>query len=278
MEHIQSAIAKARKARKNRLDSGIVAVPEPTALQEASNQHSGDADRLWANLASIKLDVAHLKREKIFLDQSVGNTTPFDAIRTRMIHDMRTNGWRRVAITSPGPNCGKTTLCLNLAFSYTRLSHSKAMVVDIDMRHPTVGKKLNIENGEKDFSNVLAGEGAPEDYLLCYDQKLAFATNHNAVQCSAELLQDKETAHVVDLVEEHYKPDAILFDTPPMLACDDLFAFIDQVDCVLLVAAADSTTFEELEKCKSEIETHSNLMGVVLNKSRYLDKADRYGY
>lgn len=83
---------------------------------------------------------------------------------------------------------------------------------------------------------------------------------------------------MIDGLEERYDPDVMIFDTPPLLTCDDTSAFLDQIDCVLLVAASEASTVEEMKKCEHEIRERSNLLGVVLNKCRYLEKPYTYGY
>ncbi len=281
MERIQAAIHKARKARQNSVASEKVDAPAPALAFEPSRSDSAfshsSEDQLWANLTEIKLNAKYLRRIRVVADQVGDHTAPFDVLRTRMLHQMHSNNWRRVAVASPGSACGKTTLCLNLAFSLARQRDIKTMVIDLDMRRPSIDKILK-QNGQRSFAHALERESVPEEHMLCYEQKLAFATNSKPAPNPAELLQDKGAAHVIDQLEDRYKPNVMLFDTPPMLACDDTFAFLDQIDCVLLIAAAESTTAEEVEKCEREIATRTNLLGVVLNKCRHLDKADSYGY
>ncbi len=281
MERIQSAIQKAREARQTPADTTVApesaASPASEADQKRDRSSETTVDQRWSDLNSVTLLPKQLKKVRIVAAQPSTQSASFDVLRTRMLHQMNTNNWRRVAIASPGVACGKTTLCVNLAFSFARQRNTRTFVIDLDMRRPAIGKLLKLGGGSN-FSDALEGRNAPEEHLACYEQRLAFATNSKPVSNSAELLQDKGVAHVIDDLETRYQPDVMLFDTPPMLACDDTIAFLDQVDCVLLVAAAESTTAEEIAKCQREIVARSNLMGIVLNKCRYLEKTDSYGY
>jgi hypothetical protein len=63
-----------------------------------------------------------------------------------------------------------------------------------------------------------------------------------------------------------------------MLAGDDAIGFLHNVDCALLVAAAGSTTIAQVDACERDIAAHTNVLGVTLNKCRYLDKDQAYGY
>lgn len=278
MERIQSAIQKAREAR--RVSASDEIAPKPAGATVEALQPENPAvplvDKLWADLPEYDLKPSQLKRARISGYEASADSASFDVLRTRMMHQMASNNWRRVAITSPGSACGKTTLSLNLAFSIARQRNIRSMLVDLDLRRPTAHKLLG--TSKCNFANALEGQSQPEDHMVCYDRKLAFALNSDSVANSAELLQDKDVAHVIDRIEERYQPDIMIFDTSPMLACDDTYAFLDQIDCVLLVAAAEDTSADELEKCKDEIAGRCNLLGVVLNKCRYLEKLDKYGY
>ena len=68
----------------------------------------------------------------------------------------------------------------------------------------------------------------------------------------------------------------MLFDLPPMLVSDDTMAFVGHVDAVLLIAAAEATTIKEVDSCERELASQTNVMGVVLNKCRYM--GPEYGY
>lgn len=283
MERIQSAIQKARKAREQSSPEqrGIVSEPAISLATGVSRvtpvPEAEENEHLWRELPKLHLQPKFLRHAQIVTDQAGVAAAPFDALRTRMLHQMRANKWSRIAITSPGSACGKTTLCMNLAFALARQRDLRTLVVDLDMRKPSIAQVLKL-NQQLNFPDALRGNSVPEEHLVCYDERLIFAVTRKPAGNPAELLQEKGTAHVIDDMEERYKPNVILFDTPPMLACDDTFAFLDQIDGVLLVAAAESTTSEELEKCKQEIEVRSNLLGVVLNKCRYLNREDSYGY
>lgn len=282
MERIQTAIQKARETRQKSnasLDSQTNLTQKITSQVNQEVQDTADSikDKLWSNLPQMTLNQKQLRKARIVADKVEDGSASFDVIRTRMIHQMQTNNWRRVAITSPGPGCGKTTLCLNLAFSFARQRNIKTMTIELDMRRPNIEQILK-QKGQRNFADSLEGNSPAEEHMLCYKHKLAFATNRRSVQNPAEILQDKIAADVVDHLEEQFKPDFMLFDTPPMLACDDTYTFLDQIDCVLLVAAAGSTTAEELEKCENEISSRCNYLGVVLNKCQYLDSTDTYGY
>lgn len=280
MERIQSAIQKAREARQQTEPDpkGPFAVAEPVAPASSAEATQAEAiDKAWAELPAVEFKPKTLSRARIVTDQASPNSGSFDGMRTRMLHEMRKNNWRRVAVTSPSSACGKSTLCLNLAFGLGRQRDIRTMLIDLDMRKPSIEKMLNFKEAHN-FASALADESRPEDHMCCYKQKLAFATNRRPAHDPSELLQGKDAARVIDDLEARYAPDIMIFDTPPLLTCDDTLAFLDQIDCVLLVAAAEASTVEEMKTCEHEIRQKSNLLGVVLNKCRYMEQPYNYGY
>ena len=95
---------------------------------------------------------------------------------------------------------------------------------------------------------------------------------------AAELLNGPSVPSALADIEARYEPDMMLFDAPPMLVTDDMMAFARHVDCVLLVAGAETTTIKEVDLCERELATQTNVMGVVLNKCRYMGPEYGYGY
>jgi capsular exopolysaccharide synthesis family protein len=192
-------------------------------------------------------------------------------LRTKVLQQMRTNGWKRLAITSPGANCGKTTVSMNLAFSLARQPEVHTIVAEMDMRRPSMAKVFGLANGTS-FTAVLEGKADFADIAKRPRPNLAFGLNYERTRNPSELLQSSTVGRVLASIEERFAPDLTIFDMPPMLRSDDTMAFMGQVDCVLLVAAAESTNLGEIDVCERDLAAQTNVMGVLLNKCRYLDK------
>ena len=63
-----------------------------------------------------------------------------------------------------------------------------------------------------------------------------------------------------------------------MEAGPDALAYLDQVDCALMVAAAEETTATEIEKCGADLGKRTKVLGVVLNKCRYMEEDESRAY
>ena len=70
----------------------------------------------------------------------------------------------------------------------------------------------------------------------------------------------------------------MICDMPPYQVSDDMMAFADKVDCVMIMAAAERTTIAELDACERELSNVTNVLGVVLNKCRYNGLESSYDY
>jgi Mrp family chromosome partitioning ATPase len=151
------------------------------------------------------------------------------------------------------------------------------MAMELDMRRPTMARTLGLKSGQQ-FSEVLAGRAAAADQLSRVGTNLALATNARPEPAAAELLAGRGAAHVIDRMEADFAPDVMLFDLPPLLMTDDAMAFMDQIDCVLLVAAAERNTMAQITRCAEDLAARCNFLGVILNKCRFLPTDERYGY
>jgi len=201
--------------------------------------------------------------------------TPFDVMRTKMVQQAKSKGWRRIAITSPGPGCGKTTITANLAFSLSRQLDLRIIVMELDLRRPALSKALGLREPLY-FAKALAGQEPAENHMVCFAENLAFALNSAPAANPSELLQSATAGAVLERLEEVYQPDLVIFDTAPLLVSDDTSALLEHMDAALLVAAAEQTTIEEIDKAESDMAEVTEVMGVVLNKCRY--SAPGYGY
>ncbi|MCZ0811233.1 MAG: CpsD/CapB family tyrosine-protein kinase [Pseudomonadota bacterium] len=283
MERIQAALKKARESRteqgrekpdtqvKSRGDSknnDTLILHEDMAL--------GDRDETWKAIKSFQPSERLLNRNRIISFRACPESVPYDVMRTKLLQKMRSKNWTRIAITSPTAGAGKTMTCINLAFSLSRQSDIHSMLLELDMRRPSMARMLGLK-GSCQLARALAGDEAPEKHMRRYGKNLIFGSNRAPERNPAELLQGSRSAHVVDEIEAQFRPDIMIFDTPPLFAGDDTMAFLDQVDCALLIAEAEKSTIEDIDKSEQELAARTNVLGVVLNKCRYLSRHEEYG-
>jgi len=277
MEKLEAALNKAREMRQTALGApqGPGGRPAPGAAAAVVAAVPDQFD--WLALPAILVPVGKARRSRISVLFGGKESTPYDLLRSRMVRTMKEKDWSRVAVTSPGAGCGKTTVSLNLALSMARQKDLRIMLVDLDLRRPTLHKAIG-HQPKHSFHEVLDGSVAFADQAVRIGDNLIVATNNSAARHPSELLQGAATRERLDEIEKLWKPDVMIFDTSPMLASDDNVGFLGNVDCALLIAAAESTTLANIDLCEKDLAQLTNVIGVVLNKCRYADDTIGYDY
>lgn len=226
-----------------------------------------DPDVFWDSLAVAVPDEAELAAAKVI---SATRDHPahaaFDMLRTRMLQALSDNGWTRVAITAPTRGCGSSFVTMNLAYAAARLDNSRTVVMDMDLRTPSLGDMLNIE-APAEMAAYLSGEIAPEDFFVATRPNLAVGLSATAAENSAEMFQATMTGDVLDELSDLLAPDLVLFDMPPALEYDDVLAFLPNVDAVLIVAGGGVSSAEEITKVEQILSEVKPILGVMLNKA-----------
>ena len=269
MERLEAALEKARQERQT-------VRPKEIAPAGPVSMSSPVADK-WAALREAKLTPRWARRHRITTLKNNRDSAPYDLLRSRALRLMNENNWVRLAVTSPTKNCGKTTVSTNLAISLARQPEIRILVLDLDLRRPSMQKILG-QQPENSLHEVLAGDVAIEKALVRFGDNLAFGLNKTAAVNPSELLQSKRGRAKLDEIQRAYAPDIVLFDVPPMLASDEVVGLLPIIDCGLLVGAADNTTIKQLDVCEKELADLTNVLGVVLNKCRLSDGESGYDY
>lgn len=275
MERIQAAIQKAKEQRADAGAGAAPARPLPNAAARPARPAPGGG-AVWADLASFLPDPGRMERNRVvtFADADPSHVT-FDMMRTKLLRALRQNGWTSVGITSPSDGCGKTTVALNLAFSLAHQPDLRTVLVDLDLRRPAIARNLDL-GGQRSVARVLQGAASVPDVFVRYGDNLAIGGNSEPMRHSGDLLMSAATGQGVAALKAAFAPDVILYDLPPMLMSDDAMAFLPHLDCMLLVAGAEKSRLDEVDKCEQDLAENTNLLGVVLNMCRYM--GDDYGY
>ena len=269
MERLQAAITRARQEREARQGAGDVASLPAAAVEEG-------ADR-WSALPVYQPERGVFEAARL-VSMTGGRDAPaFDVVRTKVLHQMKANGWKRIAITSPTAGCGKSTVSLNLGFSLSRQKDRRTILCEADLRRPSWSRLLRLKERHS-FARVLTGEQPFRENAVRYGGNFALSGTFEAARNPAETLHGGVVPEILAAIEEEYRPDMMIFDLPPLLVTDDALAFLVHVDCALLVAAAEVSTVGQIDSSEREIAARTNMLGVVLNKCRYSGPDYGYGY
>ena len=197
----------------------------------------------------------------------------FRMLRTQVLQRLTQNGWRSMAILSPGANDGKTTTAINLAVSLANDHRHTVLLVDCDLKQPTIGSSLGI-TPELGVNDILTGNARVEQCLYHPEgfERLVVLPARAGLENSSECLAGPRGREFVNELRGRYPERIMLFDLPPILVADDALAFLPLIECGLVVAGEGSTRREDLLRCM-ELLRRTPLVGTVLNRASEVTSA-----
>ena len=211
-------------------------------------------------------DLAHLEQHRIIAHRKDHpNSWTFDSLRTQVLQRMDENGWRVLAVTSPTLDSGKTVVAINLAISIAQQLQRTALLVDFDLRRPSVAKYLGLD-AKISLNDVLQRGADVADAMVNPGlERLVVLPTRQAADRPSELLASSRVAELLAELRNRYADRVVVVDLPPALAADDVLAVLPQVDCVLLVVGSGVSSEKEIEEAQRRL-SRVPLLGVVLNK------------
>ncbi len=180
---------------------------------------------------------------------------------------------RSLLITSASPGEGKSTAIIHLAIAHAEQGR-RTLIVDADLRRPSVHKKLNL-NGTLGLSNVLLGEFHWKE-ILAHNERwpgLDIIPSGTASRRASDLVG----AALLDILEEAAQEyDLILVDAPPLLGFAEAMQVAKSVDGVVVMARAGATSRKAVATVLATLKRlRANVIGLVLNET---DKDNAPGY
>ena len=186
---------------------------------------------------------------------------------------------RLIAVSSPGPGEGKTTITANLGLVLSEIGH-RVLLIDADLRRPSLHKALGIEN-EAGLADILS-DSAPitSEGIQTYVRRAS--TGHLDVLTAGEpairpfsLLHSRRTSELIEAVRKEY--DLILIDTPPLLLVPESRILGRVTDWSILVFRSGKTTVDAALGAQQRMaEDGIPLLGTILNDCH--PRHSSYGY
>ena len=260
MERIKQALEKARSEREKG-GSGSRPVPASSGVS---------APKLIAYTHTRTVEMAEdLLREKRIISGVEQNsfTDAYKILRTQVLQLLKENGWNSVAITSPGFNEGKTLTAINLAISLAMEVDYTVLLVDADLRHPSIQNYFGLGT-EKGLSEYLT-DNEPLDQLLIHPARIprfVVLPGGKSLINSSEMLNSPKMVRLVEELKTRYPSRIVIFDLPPLLSAADALAFSPYVDAALLVIEEGKTEAEDAKRAVGLLQGN-HFLGTVLNKS-----------
>jgi len=264
---LEKAIEKARNEHQKRRAS------HSAGMAAGAPQSSG----LFRALSHVAVRPDTMERNKIIpAIEDKAAVTAYKVLRTRVLQRMRSNSWRNLIVTGAGPGEGKTLTACNLAVSIANDVNQSVFLVDLDLQHSSVAKYFGLDV-KLGLSDYLAGHAEMDDIVYAPEgmDRIAIIPNGTPVENSSDLIASPRMKALMKWLKERGGSPLAIFDMPPLLSCDDVLAFLPQVDALLLVASEGITERSRLEKAL-HLLADVDLLGVVLNRSREHQKGSAY--
>lgn len=197
----------------------------------------------------------------------------FRTIRTNIQFSMVDVDLKSLSITSAGPGAGKSTISANLAVSFAN-EGKKVLLVDTDMRKPTVHKTFRLPNHDG-LTTLLTDKSAVlYNIINRLETENLFVLTSGAIPPNpAELLGSNRMMQLKAELENVF--DLVIFDLPPVIAVTDAQIMASKTDGTIFVINKGGADKEMVLKSKELLDkVQANVLGTVFN--RVETKNDHY--
>jgi capsular exopolysaccharide synthesis family protein len=200
----------------------------------------------------------------------------FRMLRTGLAFASAERPLRTIAVTSPGPSEGKSTIAVNLA-SVLVQAGARVLLVDADLRHPVLHTVFKHPK-KPGLSDLIVLGGDPNQAI--------FATGLDGLYClpcgtvppsPADLLTLNATRALMERLAGEY--DYIVIDTPPVLVAADTAIIGAMADTSIMVVRAGRTALDALEDARDAMTAGgAHVSGLVVNDVKRSGRYGRYYY
>lgn len=261
MSQIKKALEKAKKERKT----------WPSVAQEQTEEIRGSSQEIpppsYSHTRSVQLDTEGLIDRKVFsILEKDEVADQYKLLRTMVLNRTRPMGHNTIEITSFKDGEGKSLTSVNLAITLARESRQNVLLVDMDLRRPSMHSILGIgpKPGLKDYFV----NGIPLKDILIHPgiERLTVLPAGGRMDNSTEIIGSSRMENLVREIKNRYPDRYIIFDAPALSTCSDPLVLSAYADAILLVARANHTTTEDITSGMALLKD-KNVLGIVLNDS-----------
>ena len=188
----------------------------------------------------------------------------FRKLRTHLIRPGSANPPRTILVTSAFSGEGKSLVAINLAISIAIELHSHAVLVDCDLRNPTMSRWFGYPKASGLSDYLLQKAELPELLIKTQLDKLTLLCGGTTQDNPVELIGSHKMDAMVEELKARYEDRYIIMDSSPILATTEPNVLNKIVDGILFVVRAGETPRESVQQAIKLLEK-DKIMGVVLN-------------
>ncbi|UQS83288.1 CpsD/CapB family tyrosine-protein kinase [Bombilactobacillus thymidiniphilus] len=211
------------------------------------------------------------------LDSRSNITEQYRTIRTNVqFASSSDHPIKSIVVTSAGPSEGKSTTAANLAVVFAK-SGQKVLLVDADMRKPTVWRSFKLNNEQGLSTLLVSANDVTQAIQKTVIEELDILTSGPKPPNPSELLGSKRKDEV--LLQLNYLYDIIIMDMPPVVTVTDAQIMASKADGTILVTRENMSDKTDLIKAKELLDiAHARILGVVYNcVANTKERNDYYG-
>ena len=181
-------------------------------------------------------------------------------LRTNLKYTSFEKYHRVFQVTSAVPGEGKSTVSINLSLALAE--EAKVVLIDCDMRKPSIHKKLNISR-KGGLSDILIGKSDIMDVAYRYNKNLLIITAGNSIENPSEMLSSRAMERMIRRLKDVV--DYVIIDTPPVQAVTDAQILSTRCDGTILVVKSGETKVKEVLNTIDLLnKVKGNILGIVL--------------
>ncbi|MDH3628282.1 MAG: CpsD/CapB family tyrosine-protein kinase [Acidobacteriota bacterium] len=197
----------------------------------------------------------------------------FRRLKTMLVNDPEESP-QVIVVTSGAANEGKSLVSINLALAFAADTEGETLLIDADLRRPTVDRRLSPEP-KLGLHELLTGRTVTEHTLIeLQNTPLRILPAGGRTSDPVELLASEMAKKLITSLRERFT--RIIIDTPPIVPFTDADVVGSYADGILVVARAGRTRRAMLQQA-IQSATSTRVIGAVLNDATY-SLADREGY
>ena len=187
-------------------------------------------------------------------------------LRTRILETARDKENKVFLISSAVLGEGKTLTAINLAISIVQGMHETALLIDADMRKPTMADMLGFEKDKKGLADYLTAGGDPADFITKTSiPGLSIITSGLPPENPSELINSHYMSDLIQEVKERYDNRYIIIDSPPLIPITDATILSSLADKIIIIVKASATQREIVNEALDKIKNKEKILGLVLN-------------
>ena len=199
----------------------------------------------------------------------------YRSLRTHVLHKGQRNQLKSIVVASVNPGEGKSVTAINLAWLLAQTDGVRALIIDSDLRMPSLADYLGIET-DRGLSDVLSGTSSLKDAIVRLDPSgLHLLPGGEARKDVAELISGPKFKDILAEAREMF--DYVIIDAPPLGIFTDATVLINHADGALLVIRANRTKYSFLDRVLEPLPKE-RMLGVVLNQSDDVMDESHYTY